>query len=36
MLLKPIQKNLRQDVLVTAELTLVGTPCVEHSKNTSR
>jgi hypothetical protein len=29
MLFKPIQKNLRQDVLVTAELTLVGTPYME-------
>jgi hypothetical protein len=29
-------KNLRQDVLVTAELTLVGTPCVEHSRNRRR
>jgi hypothetical protein len=33
MLFKPIQKNLRQDVLVTAELTLVGTPNMEHIRN---
>ena len=32
-LLEPISKNLRQHVLMTAELTLVGTLYVEHSKN---
>ena len=33
MLFKPIKKNLRQEVLVTAELTLVGTPYMEHIRN---
>ena len=30
---KTYSKNLREDVLVTAELTLVGTPHMEHSRN---